>query len=1667
MALNLLPLGGMAEGVDGQESGEVIAETVTEPISEPKAGEEPAEEPPIDTSHAEQKEAPAGEGPAPEKAADGQESGEVIVETVTEPISEPKPGEEPAQEPPAPSDTSLGEQKEEGEKGEESAEGNENSGEGLPEETENPVAEVTEELPETEGEQTEAGEEEQPETEEEETGLVQDESGVYQINGSEDWALFCEMLANGHSFAGETVSLNKSITITNPAGAFSGTLLGNGKTITLKIGGNDSNVGVFTRLNGATIRRLNVKGSVKGNDNVGGIAGTAANATFESCTSDVKVLAKGDNAGGIAGRASGRTVFNKCQNKDAVSGKNNVGGIVGYAEATITLTSCTNRGWITGRGSKGNLVGKKNGEPEEEPAEEAPATEEAEQPEPGAPEGVAEEAPAGEDAAEGNETGIDQDEPLKDVGSISENEAPDKTPDEESPIDPSSLLEEPENTEAGEGLSQDEEGPDRIPVGNLPGEELPAVDGSETNEEVKYIDGNTENITGTYTIKGNVKNDHRLNVQESATIILPEGMTMELPAGIHVRQGSTLTIKGKGKLIIAQAPRDCAGIGSDSREDAGTIIIDGSTVTAQGGYGGAGIGGGNNSGGGGNNRNGGNVTITGGTVTAQGGNGGAGIGGGWYENGGTIKISGGTVTAYGGKWSAGIGGGNRSGNGGTIKISGGTVTATGGKEGAGIGGGNRSGNGGTIEISGGTVKAIGGEFSAGIGGGNNSKGGNVTITGGTVVAESDRAPAIGSGANKTVSDMGTLTLDTAMGAFDTADNEKHILIEDPTPENLVGLRKILVRKVPVNNAREPLAVTSRTYTGIQQNAYDDPGCYVVLAGTTSAAELGEYTFTATPMKGHAWEDGTTGTKTYHWSIVWRKATVKANDVVMTYGEKEPELTATVSGTDSGDRLNYQLTREFGRNAGTYRITPEGEKHQGLYEVTYEQGTLTINPKDVSAHHWPSWQIIADRIGEFTGAGSFYDKQTGENIPGTLVYSYNGREMTKEAIEAELATLPVGTVGTIYWTYTASGNFTGVIQSSIGFVVRGINFTVRDQPADETNAVIIKENPTYGDTWNEIVRFRNIIAAVKRVKGSGRYFLNVEGTPNAGEQEYTVMFTGHVGPIPYNNVTVLSGKVNIAKADYANVTKTASAEVAYKEGSSVMITLPQIPQGADYGVPQKAEDSDPYMVSKGSNGKAILIMTNTPEGAEPMTFTVPIIPDGNHIGYDITVTVSKAEPKTATEPTAAAGLIYNGKVQNGAATMGEHVTLAGALTAVNAGEYSFIAVPEAGYTWEDGSAEAKTYAWTITPKDVSATRAPVAQNVSEGLGEFTAPGGFRDGQTDEDIPGTLTYTYNDRQMTQEAIEAVLAKLPVGRLGVINWTYTADGNFTGTIRGSIIFVIRGIEFTVNGQHADESNAVTIKEPPTYGDTWAEIVKIKDITASVLGVRGSGEYFLNVEGTPNAGEQNYSVMFTGRVGLIPYNNVTVFSGKVNIAKADYADVTKTASGEMNAEAGSTVTITLPAIPQGASYGTPVKGKESDAYTLSAISGNQITVTSDGIAQGTENVIFTVPVNPDENHHGYTVTVTVSVIHTIPKKITVTVTTSSRSLPLLPLIRVYTAKINVEATGTEIAKVEHSELGRIYIRGNEVTSLSPNNGFFIRVTEVDDTIHVYEYRNGKVTER
>ena len=264
------------------------------------------------------------------------------------------------------------------------------------------------------------------------------------------------------------------------------------------------------------------------------------------------------------------------------------------------------------------------------------------------------------------------------------------------------------------------------------------VKAGETGNDVTQNNETTYGDTGTVITGKSDKNTVTIEAKDKGDKVEVKFENVNIDASS--RGEAAVSVTGKGDTTIEldgdnelQGGDRHAGlehnqtVDSEGNVTSGKLTIqddndNAGSLTATGGYFGAGIGGGS--------AKAGQVTITGGTITAISGDG-AGIGGGqgnMSSNAGNadIEISGGTITAAGGDLSAGIGGGTWGDA--NIKITGDAVikNATGGAFGAGIGGGG--GGNGDVTISGNAKieNAQGGFTGSGIGGGNGASG-TVTI----------------------------------------------------------------------------------------------------------------------------------------------------------------------------------------------------------------------------------------------------------------------------------------------------------------------------------------------------------------------------------------------------------------------------------------------------------------------------------------------------------------------------------------------------------------------------------------------------------------------------------------------------------------------------------------------------------------------------------------------------------------------------------------------------------------------------------------------------------------------------------------------------------------------------------------------------------------------------
>lgn len=121
----------------------------------------------------------------------------------------------------------------------------------------------------------------------------------------------------------------------------------------------------------------------------------------------------------------------------------------------------------------------------------------------------------------------------------------------------------------------------------------------------------------------------------------------------------------------------------------------------------------------------------------------------------------------------------------------------------------------------------------------------------------------------------------------------------------------------------------------------------------------------------------------------------------TYGDSDPQFSVICEGFVEGEDISIlggelAINRELGENVGTYIVTPSGLTSDN-YEITFELGTLIINPKELTIG------------GSFIAQNKEYDETTSVTITEnnlTLVGLIDGDDVTLNPI-AEFAYADVG------------------------------------------------------------------------------------------------------------------------------------------------------------------------------------------------------------------------------------------------------------------------------------------------------------------------------------------------------------------------------------------------------------------------------------------------------------------------------------------------------------------------------------------------------------------------------------------------------------------------------------------------------------------------------------
>jgi len=185
----------------------------------------------------------------------------------------------------------------------------------------------------------------------------------YLISSATDWDEFANSVSHGTTYIGKFVKLNDNISVTTVAGtsetnSFSGTFLGNNKTLTANLSNTVSNyqgVAPFRYINGATIKDLTVAGTIASNSrHTSGLVGFASGTNLiEDCTVTATLNISNDYAGGFLGHGGKSMVtFKDCVFAGTINGgstsRKNIGVFWGWStDGYPKLQNCLENGTYT------------------------------------------------------------------------------------------------------------------------------------------------------------------------------------------------------------------------------------------------------------------------------------------------------------------------------------------------------------------------------------------------------------------------------------------------------------------------------------------------------------------------------------------------------------------------------------------------------------------------------------------------------------------------------------------------------------------------------------------------------------------------------------------------------------------------------------------------------------------------------------------------------------------------------------------------------------------------------------------------------------------------------------------------------------------------------------------------------------------------------------------------------------------------------------------------------------------------------------------------------------------------------------------------------------------------------------------------------------------------
>ena len=564
------------------------------------------------------------------------------------------------------------------------------------------------------------------------------------------------------------------------------------------------------------------------------------------------------------------------------------------------------------------------------------------------------------------------------------------------------------------------------------------------------------------------------------------------------------------------------------------------------------------------------------------------------------------------------------------------------------------------------------------------------------------------------------------------------------------------------------------------------------------------------------------------SVTARPITVTADNLSRLYGAANPALTYTIGGDGlvNGDTLSGSLTTAAttSSNVGNYAITQGTLAASSNYSLTYNSGTLTIDPAKLTVTADAQSRIYGNANPSFTYAYSgFVNGDTSSLFTGSLTTS-----ATK--------TSNVGTYAITQGTLSAGGNY------SIAYT--GANLSVTARPitvtADNLSRLYGAANPAFtytiggdglvnGDTLSG-----SLTTAATTSSNVGTYAIT-QGTL-AASSNYSLTFNP-------GTLTIDPAKLTVTADAQSRIYGNANPSLTYSYSGFVNGDTSSLFTGSLTTSATKTSNVGTYAITQGTlsaGGNYSIAYTgaNLSVTARPITVTAD----------NLSRLYGAANP-ALTYTIGGDGLV-NGDTLSGSLTTA-------ATTSSNVGHYAITqgtlaASSNYSLTYKSGTLTIDPASLTITANNAGKVYDGAAYSGGNGV----TYSGFVNGETASVLSGTLTYGGT----SQGAINAGSYVLTASGLSSSNYAISYQS-------GTLDVSARPITVTAD----DKSRNVGAANPVlTYGLTSGSLVAGDSLAGSLAttadAASPAGNYAIT-QGTLTAGA-NYALTFVP--GTLTVNSV-----------------------------------------------------------------------------------------------------------------------------------------------------------------------------------------------------